>query len=170
MGGATTGGHEMVINIKPNKDSENNASLYVYESAQGNGFEIRTNGKCEDIVMFPIINTGNVPFEGYLTYALTDREGNIKSIGYVNEASIGNTIYGNRHPGNFIVEMSEDDYVMVACSTDKKNWTVIRGLSPEIADMCSVEGPVSDQKVYYDWELDCRNGGARLGSPGKVGV
>ena len=161
-------GHEMVINIKPNKDSENNASLYVYESAQGNGFEIRTNGKCEDIVMFPIINTGNVPFEGYLTYALTDREGNIKSIGYVNEASIGNTIYGNRHPGNFIVEMSEDDYVMVACSTDKKNWTVIRGLSPEIADMCSVEGPVSDQKVYYDWELDCRNGGLGLEAPGKL--
>ena len=118
--------------------------------------------------MFPIINTGNVPFEGYLTYALTDREGNIKSIGYVNEASIGNTIYGNRHSGNFIVEMSEDDYVMVACSTDKKNWTVIRGLSPEIADMCSVEGPVSDQKVYYDWELDCRNGGLGLEAPGKL--
>ncbi len=118
-----------------------------------------TNGKCEDIVMFPIINTGNVPFEGYLTYALTDREGNIKSIGYVNEASIGNTIYGNRHSGNFIVEMSEDDYVMVACSTDKKNWTVIRGLSPEIADMCSVEGPYQTKRSIMIGNLIAVTGG-----------
>lgn len=55
--------------------------------------------------------------------------------------------------------MSEDDYVMVACSTDKKNWTVIRGLSPEIADMCSVEGRYQTKRSIMIGNLIAVTGG-----------
>ena len=68
----------------------------------------------------------------------------------------------------FIVKMSENDYAMAAYSTDRKNWSVIKGTSSEIADKMNLEGPVSNQKVYYAWELDCRNEGLTLEAPEKL--
>lgn len=160
--------HDMVINIKPNKESENQALLQLYESPQGDGFEVnRLNGTWEDIVTFCIVNNGNAPFEGYIGYAVTDAQGNIKKVDQIDKCSL-NTTYANKFLVGFIVTMEENDNVMAAYSTDKIHWTVIKGASSDIADRCTIKGPASDQKVYYDWVLDCRGNGLTLEVPEKL--
>lgn len=161
--------HNMIVNIKPNKDSENQVSLQVCESVQGDGFRMKQSiGMYEDIVTFPIVNAGNIPFNGYLTYVLTDHDGNIKEIGDY-DIEISDLVPDNDwYRAEFIVKMSENDYAMAAYSTDRKNWSVIKGTSSEIADKMNLEGPVSNQKVYYAWELDCRNEGLTLEAPEKL--
>ncbi|WP_308548293.1 C10 family peptidase [uncultured Parabacteroides sp.] len=160
--------HEMVMNIMPNKEAENHVLLQLYESAQGDGFEVnRLDGKWEDIVTFCIENKGNAPFEGYIGYARTDAQGNIKKVGQISECSL-DVVYSNKLTVGFIVAMEENENVMAAYSTDKEHWTVIKGASPDIADRCNIKGPVSDQKVYYDWEFDCRGNGLTLEAPEKL--
>ncbi|RHO73609.1 hypothetical protein DW083_05450 [Parabacteroides sp. AF48-14] len=161
--------HDMVINIMPNQESENQFLLQVYESAQGDGFELnRLDGTWEDIVIFGIENKGNVPFKGYIGYAITDAQGNIKKdIKQISECSLDVT-YSNKFRASFIVKMEENENVMVAYSTDKEHWTVIRGASSDIADRCNIKGPASDQTVYYDSELDCRGNGLTLECPEKL--
>lgn len=162
----------MIINIKPDDESENVADLYLGQSVQCAYLPFTINQPV--IAYFTYANKGNVPFEGYANFVIVDgKDNSIKKILQEQNEPISVGIESDQtidYPCllRFTEPLPADYYVMAAYSSDGKDWKLLQGLTPDIASKLSWQGPVAEGSISYKVELDCRGGGLKLDMPDKV--
>ncbi len=145
--------HNMIINIKPNNPEENTSFLQLQTSLFNVDFMYKSWLEAWDGgVNGALVSGGNIPFEGYVALVSVDQEENIVEV--LDMRDDYKLTFDEYHAGGITTHVTLKDpdvCLMLAYSSDKQDWNLIRGATPEIAYKCKPqEGPISDYPIYYD--------------------
>lgn len=143
--------HRMIINIKPNNPNENTSSILLRSSLYSIGFEyVEWRGGWYGGVEYTIVNGGNTPFEGYYALVSVDQEENIVDILNIS----GITFLDVFSSSQCLTLKDPNVCIMLAYSSNKQDWVLVRGATPEIAcKFKPIEGPISEYPIYYDLDV-----------------